>query len=100
MQVVTLRCKAIAKDLCCMQVQGLGTALKILFSDRKHGPLLHLSRMELVALFNVLERYMWLCVWLRPIAGVCILLVYVCRFSSSIHFLEVFREIQVTGLNL
>lgn len=54
-----------------LQVQGLGTALKILFSDRKHGPPLHLSRMELVALFNVLER-----------------------FSSSIHFFEVFKEIQ------
>lgn len=54
-----------------LQVQGLGTALKILFSNRKKRPLLHLNRMELVALFNVLER-----------------------FSSSIHFLEMFREIK------
>ena len=39
-----------------IQVQGVGTALKILFSSRKNGTLLHLSRTEIIALFNVLGR--------------------------------------------
>jgi len=38
-----------------LQVQGVGTALKILFSERRNSPL-HLTRSEIVALFNVLGR--------------------------------------------
>ena len=53
-----------------LQVQGIGTALKILFSKRKTGHLI-LTRREVVALFNVLGR-----------------------FSSSIHFLQVFRKME------
>ena len=49
-----VHCTSCSYTIQPLQVQGLGTALKILFSDRKQ---LHLTRMELVALFNVLERY-------------------------------------------
>ena len=40
-----------------LQVQGVGTALKVLFSNRKNGKPLYLSRMEIISLFNVLGRY-------------------------------------------
>ena len=40
-----------------LQVQGVGTALKVLFSSRKNGKPLYLSRMEIISLFNVLGRY-------------------------------------------
>ena len=43
-----------------VQVQGVGTALKVLFSGRKNGRPLYLSRMEIISLFNVLGR--WVCV--------------------------------------
>lgn len=36
-----------------VQVQGIGTALKILFAKPHH---LHLRRLEIVALFNVLGK--------------------------------------------
>ena len=39
-----------------LQVQGIGTALKILF-NRKTASELHLTRSEIVSLFNVLERF-------------------------------------------
>ena len=38
-----------------LQVHGIGTALKVLFSDKRNGRL-ELSRREVVALFNVLGR--------------------------------------------
>ena len=38
-----------------VQVQGIGTALKILFSGKKHSSFT-LRRREIVALFNVLGR--------------------------------------------
>ena len=38
-----------------VQVQGVGTALKILFNGHKTG--IHLTRQEIVSLFNVLARY-------------------------------------------
>ena len=38
-------------------MQGVGTALKVLFSSRKNGKPLYLSRMEIISLFNVLGRY-------------------------------------------
>lgn len=38
-----------------LQVHGIGTALKVLFSDKRTGKL-ELSRREIVALFNVLGR--------------------------------------------
>ena len=38
-----------------LQVQGIGTALKILFSEKWNGSM-QLSRREVVALFNVLGR--------------------------------------------
>ena len=40
-----------------LQVQGVGTALKVLFSSRKNRKPLYLSRMEIISLFNVLGRY-------------------------------------------
>ena len=42
-----------------LQVQGVGTALKVLFSGRKNGMPLYLSRMEVISLFNVLGRYIY-----------------------------------------
>lgn len=38
------------------QIQGIGTALKILFSGRKNGWSLRLTRREIIALFNVVGR--------------------------------------------
>ena len=43
-------------------MQGVGTALKVLFSPRKNGMPLYLSRMEIISLFNVLGRY--ICVFI------------------------------------
>ena len=43
-----------------LQVQGVGTALKVLFSGRKNGMPLYLSRMEIISLFNVLGRYSYI----------------------------------------
>ena len=40
-----------------LQVQGVGTALKVLFAGRKNGRPLYLTRMEIISLFNVLGRY-------------------------------------------
>lgn len=56
-----------------LQIQGIGTALKILFSGRKNGWSLRLTRREIIALFNVVGR-----------------------FSNSIHSLEMFREMQTS----
>jgi hypothetical protein len=53
-----------------LQVHGIGTALKILFSEKKVERL-KLTRREIVALFNVLGR-----------------------FSSSIHLLQNFRRME------
>ena len=38
------------------QIQGIGTALKILFSGRKNGWSLRLTRREIIALFNAIGR--------------------------------------------
>lgn len=50
--------------LCCVQIQGLGTALKILFSEKQiqklpeHSPSkgFQLTRQEIVALINAFGR--------------------------------------------
>ncbi|CAI8018827.1 ERO1-like protein alpha [Geodia barretti] len=56
-----------------LQVHGIGTALKILFSGKKSTKFT-LRRREVVALFNVLGR-----------------------FSSSIHLLPNFRNLEEKG---
>ncbi|XP_064403284.1 ERO1-like protein alpha [Halichondria panicea] len=57
-----------------LQVKGVGTALKILFSNRRNKAPLRLTRTEAIALFNVLGK-----------------------FSSSIQYLEMFRRMEVNS---
>ena len=75
-----------------LQVHGIGTALKVLFSDKRTGKL-ELSRREIVALFNVLGRSVML------IMQRCFVSIFghshAHRFSSSINYLQMFKEMQV-----